>query len=251
MERAWSKPGNAKSCHDEHAAGHEEATVTAARTGSNAPQPSIESLVPIIEAEPQMLVIMELNFVTIYRDYEGVDDTLHGAGAPEQMPTGQRLYARPGAARLVAALLREPRCCLVMISCSGPRHCLPMARLLLQRAMPGDEWAVEEVWGQLPSVVCGQRRVWVIDHVESAATSWFVKDMSRVWDRLRACGCGDFNEQNTLMIDHCRSNCSYPQIVIEVPRWAAGRDGPVADEDEIDGMEGIMYYIGFILDKLA
>ena len=200
-----------------------------------------------------MLVIAELNFATVHREYEGVDG-LHGAGAAEQVPTGHTLYVRAGAACLVAALLREPRCCLVMISSSGTRHCLPMAQLLLRRAVPGD-WVVEE--GQLPSVICpGQPRVYVIDREsateqhprgeETTEASWFVKDMLRVWDGLRACGCGEFGGDNTVILDNWRSNTSSPANVIEVPRWVA--NGRVEDEDE---MEAIQMHVLDVIAALA
>ena len=119
-----------------------------------------------------------------------------------------------------------------------------MAQLLLRRAVPGD-WVVEE--GQLPSVICpGQPRVYVIDREsateqhprgeETTEASWFVKDMLRVWDGLRACGCGEFGRDNTMILDNWRSNWrSNTSNVIEVPRWVA--NGRVEDGGEMEGIQ--------------
>ena len=122
-----------------------------------------------------------------------------------------------------------------------------MAQLLLRRAVPGD-WTVDDAQGQLPSVICpGQPRVWVIDREsateqhprgeETTEASWFVKDMVRVWDGLRACGCGEFGGDNTVILDNWRSNTSSPANVIEVPRWVARRDGRVEDGGEMEGIQ--------------
>ena len=134
-----------------------------------------------------------------------------------------------------------------------------MAQLLLWRAVPGD-WTVDDAQGQLPSLICpGQPRVWVIDREsateqhprgeETTEASWFVKDMLRVWDGLRACGCGEFGRDNTMILDNWRSNWRRNTAnAIEVQRWVAGRDGRVEDEDERDEMNATQ---GRLLELIA
>merc|ERR1719313_1453158 len=58
------------------------------------------------------------------------------------LPTGHAMFIRPGAADLLQAVLLRPRCTHAIFSCMGYKYCLPMTRLLLERAAPG-EWAVE------------------------------------------------------------------------------------------------------------
>ena len=90
----------------------------------------------------------------------------------------------------------------------------------------------------MPSLICpGQPRVWVVDREnateqhprgeETTEASWFVKEMIRVWDGLRACGCREnFGMDNTMILDNWRSNWrGNPSNIIEVPRWVPGRDG--------------------------
>jgi len=184
--------------------------------------------------DDQIVVVMELNNATVYRDYDGAsDDTYMSEGLPEEHAesrpehsegTRSTLYVRPGAARLVYHLLTHPRCCLVMISRSGTRHCLPMAHLLLQRAVPPEfgNWIADDaptpsmVFTAAPGWKGTMPRVWVLD-----SSGYSTKDMRGVWSRLRASGCGDFNRQNTVIIDNWWGNTSSPENVIEVTHWQA------------------------------
>ena len=67
----------------------------------------------------QLLVISELNFTLVWRDYH-CSSNKKGAIT---YPTGDcQLYVRPGADRFVEQLLQVPQCHLMLISCSGWHH---------------------------------------------------------------------------------------------------------------------------------
>ena len=98
-----------------------------------------------------LLVCSELNHLLVWRDILdqypapacGGDDAQDAAIA---LPTGKRMYIRPGACDLIAGLLNEElRCTLAIISCMGRWHCLSMMRLLLEQATPGSPWRMEEM----------------------------------------------------------------------------------------------------------
>ena len=69
-----------------------------------------------------------------------------------EMPSGKKImmFIRRGAERLVASILREPRCHFAFVSGMGEKYCLPIAGRLLQRAFPDDEWVLEEQEGIPP-----------------------------------------------------------------------------------------------------
>lgn len=97
-----------------------------------------------------MLVISELNRTLVWRDYHGHHCWYHnndpdGAQEPLEMPNGHYLYTRPGADSLVASLLQNPKCSLVIAAGMGYWQCLPCARMLLEKAIPGS-WVVDEVF---------------------------------------------------------------------------------------------------------
>jgi hypothetical protein len=55
-----------------------------------------------------------------------------------------RLHFRPGALKLVADLVQHHNCCFAIVSSMGLFHASPCLRLLLQDAIPGSEWVVDE-----------------------------------------------------------------------------------------------------------
>ena len=63
-----------------------------------------------------------------------------------------------------------------------------------------------------------------------------MNDMNRVWDGLRACGCGEnFDIDNTMILDNWPNKWTdAPANIIEVAPWAPGRGQPVQHhEDEM------------------
>ena len=81
----------------------------------------------------------------VWRDFLCEDPVPAGGGdnAAIGLPTGKRMYIRPGMCSLIAGLLKQQRCTLAIISCIGQWHCLQIMRLLLEDALPGP-WQVEE-----------------------------------------------------------------------------------------------------------
>lgn len=222
-----------------------------------------------------VLVLSELNFVLVWRAWERVDSL---QSVPIELPSGHQMYVRPGADQLVGALLREPRCCLAFVSCSGPKYALPMARALLKRAAPGP-WEIDETEGQLPSVlyngkvgIPGQPRVYVIDAQMGASEvplekqgnqfgsggshSGYVKNVDKICDcllkagRVDAFGHPEFDIDNTVILDNWRWSNSHPDSVIELPKWKAawnnleGRWGfPLEEESAWESLQEYLFNI--------
>jgi len=91
--------------------------------------------------EKRILVLFELNWILVYcskrHHYYDPDGSV-------QMPNGSCLYIRPGAKELVSLLLNEPRIMFSVVSNMGHWACLPAMRILLEQAIPGTTWLVEE-----------------------------------------------------------------------------------------------------------
>jgi endonuclease YncB( thermonuclease family) len=94
-----------------------------------------------------MLIISELNRTLVWRDFHGQYHSSHPESQePLKMSNGHYLFTRPGADLLVASLLHNPKCSLVIAAGMGYWQCLPCARTLLEKAIPGI-WVVDEVFG--------------------------------------------------------------------------------------------------------
>ena len=126
-----------------------------ARTSNNTPDARSDTFecvaVPddceALKSDSGVIVVSELNRTLVWRDYNGQYRKSHPAGAlePLKMSNGHDLYIRPGAEALVASLLRNSKCQLVIAAGMCFWQCLPIARTLLEKAIPGS-WVVDEVF---------------------------------------------------------------------------------------------------------
>jgi hypothetical protein len=91
----------------------------------------------------RILVLSELNSLLVWREYDGASRADSASGI--RIHDRHMLHFRPGALELVAALIGEPTCCFAIVSCMGLYNASPILRLLLENAIPGSEWVVDEV----------------------------------------------------------------------------------------------------------
>ena len=185
-----------------------------------------------------LLVLSELNFTLVWRDYHCC---CRKEGAI-MYPTGDcQLYIRPGADSFVEQLLQVPRCHLMLISCSGWHHSHNMARLFLEHAVPG-VWK-ESKKGHLPLYVGPQeQRVYLVYgelgsgipiDFQDKEKKRFVKDLERVFAVLLASGCGAFDVDNTVVLDSSKGNNAQTGNLLMVPTWTANdepEDGDIFKE---------------------
>ncbi len=90
----------------------------------------------------RILVLSDLNRHLVWREYNGASRTESESGTP--LNERHRLHFRPGALEFVADLVQHSTCCFAIVSSMGLFHASPCLRLLLQHAIPGSEWVVDE-----------------------------------------------------------------------------------------------------------
>ena len=136
------------------------------------------------------------------------------------------MFIRPGVNGLIASLMRCPGCEFALCSGGvGRDYFLPMAKHLLQAAVPGD-WVVEE--SEPPCIACEflHLRVHVFDYQRD-------QDLSCVWRTLCNCGHGRFGVQNTVLVDVPWSTLHRENVI--VPPWWTAVDNQ-DDETQVDGL---------------
>jgi len=101
-----------------------------------------------------------------------------------------------------------------------------VGKLLLTAAPDVGEWILEK-HETLPYWTCAsQRRVYVLGrHTE-------FEDLERIWSTLSQGGCGQFTEQNTVMLNSTSDNASFPDNIHVLPKWRPPKEG--ADPNGLD-----------------
>jgi hypothetical protein len=204
------------------------------------------------DEDRQILVVTEMNFTTVHRDFHG-----NYAGQRQFYEYGfdkTRMYIRPAATDFIAKLLAEQRFTLLLTSCSGWHHASNLAKKLLEVAAPDSSWRWQENWNEckLPCLVsdncrAGQRQVflaydkWVNttppDYKESQKKA-VVKDSQIMLDALPKSGCThNFDIDNMVMIDTERGTNTLAENVVRIPSWT------VNSEDEKPIFEPLFEYL--------
>ncbi len=105
-----------------------------------------------------------------------------------------------------------------------------MVGKLLQRAAPGlGEWALEEQGG-LPYWTCANKpwgTVYVLGQLNGT------EEFDRIWATLGECGCGQYTEQNTVMLNWTSENACCPDNIHVLPKWSPPAEG-AEDHDGLD-----------------
>mmetsp|Transcript_6192 Transcript_6192/g.11236 ORF Transcript_6192/g.11236 Transcript_6192/m.11236 type:complete len:833 (+) Transcript_6192:144-2642(+) len=198
---------------------------------------------PVVEGqedtpEDRILVISELNFTLVWRDYHGNYHSRHQCEGGLELKCGGRLYIRPGAKEFVAEMLQHQCCQLTFQSCSSLSNAQDMAKLLLQEAVPG-EWVANAEHelpffkgpdGQRVYLVHGKLASDVPQDFQEQGRRARVKYMDRVCDAFCKSGCF-FNPSNTMMIDSTMGINSSIENLMQIDTWQeVNEDGTIFKE---------------------
>ena len=163
-----------------------------------------------------ILVVLDLS-VMVWRGSVGGA----GGGVMVKATLGKNfvMSVRPGAEFLVSTLLREQRCCIVVTSEMEGKYREAMVRQLLWMvAHDLGEWRLERSG---PFGYCTSdsgRRVYLFLQRTGE------EELGRIWCRLREDGCGQFMEENTVMVVGRGTERCVSKMYV-VGRWEPGAEG--------------------------
>merc|ERR1712232_245850 len=58
----------------------------------------------------------------------------------------------------------------------------------------------------------------------AAADRSYLKDLDKIWNTLRECDYGTWDESNTIFFDHSADHSSHPNNVVRVPKFKTMQD---------------------------